>query len=211
MLLPFVLNGQVMLVDMRDYSTKTMDLPEDPSNPGESTAAVRSHYSQRPISAGILPEGHMVALVAGQLLEQVHVIDMGKGDSPLEDAHLLYDVDSIEGALPSIVFVPKASRTTTSAPVQQRSASLGLLEAANQRVSHLEGLMKVVEERLWGKDLSDNFWVRLLLPKGCTSMGIHEFVKRYFSRAVHNSSWINSWCCNLLVTLCLCVPTGICG
>ena len=94
------------------FATKVLELPEDSANPGDSTAAVRDHGNQRMLAAGVTTSGKMVAMVSAQLLEKMHLIDLGSGTSPLEAASSssISDVDNIPGMLPKMVFVPETEK-----------------------------------------------------------------------------------------------------
>jgi hypothetical protein len=82
-------------------------------------------------------------MVSAQFLETVYVIDLGVGTTPLSSAKLMHDpsrmrtIEDIPGSSPKMVFVPKADKQQGGGIMRQRSASVGLLDAARERMREM--------------------------------------------------------------------------
>jgi len=49
-------------------------------------------------------------MVTAQTMDQVHVIHMGKGATPLADVTVQHNVDDVMGSSPKLLFVPQANK-----------------------------------------------------------------------------------------------------
>ncbi|KAF5842622.1 hypothetical protein DUNSADRAFT_6092 [Dunaliella salina] len=147
--------NKVLLVDMETVKenpnapgTTVVDLPDDPGHEFESTAKLGQHGGQRQLAAGATEIGQLFAMVSAQSLNQTHILEIST--NPLSAN--LTDVDSVMGSSPKLFFMHKSEGPQPSVVTQRSSASAAQVEQLKARVAMLE-------EGLWGAQLSENFWV----------------------------------------------------
>eukprot|EP00983_Pelagomonas_calceolata_P042466 1138512-Pelagomonas_calceolata.AAC.4 len=145
---------QVLLVDMESVEanpnaplTAVIDLPDDPDHDYNSTAQLGQHGGQRQLAAGANANGQLYAMVSAQSLSQTHILTIST--SPLTAT--IEDVDNVMGSSPKLFFMPFSTGPEPAVVTQRSYASAAQVEQLKARVTMLE-------EGLWGAQLSENFW-----------------------------------------------------
>ena len=141
-----------MDMESGNFGTQIVQLPEQQLD--NSTANTGAHGGQRYVAAGALQDGRIVAAVSAQQLSQVHVFQLGNGNTPVDTADensRMHTVSDVPGSTPKFIFVPKNTEELNGA-VHRSTAS-----AAS--VARLEAHVRALENSLLGVDKSNSFWV----------------------------------------------------